>query len=94
MDVDRHGAALDHDVGRATQRSEVERIEGDGLLAAVVRHVPQAPVRAGDVVDERADPSGGGPLRRLDEDDLGTELREQEPCELATPVGQIEHSIR
>ena len=98
IDVERNGSRFDQHVGRPTKRSHVDAVEGHRLLAPVVRQMPQALLvlvaLLGRVLQERADPPGRRPLRRLDEDDLGAQLSEQERGEVAAVVGQVEHSVR
>ena len=94
VEVDRHGTALDEHVSRPAEGVEVDRIERDGPLAAVVRQMPEASFQPGFVADERAGAAHRRSLRRLDQDHIGAELAEQEPGQMATVVGQIEHSVR
>ena len=46
------------------------------------------------IVDERADPSAGRAVRRFHGNDIRTQLREEQPRELTSLVGEVEDSIR
>ena len=45
------------------------------------------------VVDERLDGPAAGTVGRLDGDDIGTELGQQQPRELTSLIGQVEDSV-
>ena len=92
---------LDQDVGPGDERAEllaavfVLEVEDHRALAPVVTPEEQRGLAVGPfpVDGERADPPGGRPARRFDQDHLGPEERQQLAGQLTAVVGQVENSV-
>ncbi len=83
--VQRAAARIEQHVGAAEQAEQIlarlslAQIEHDGFFVAVVVPEEQRALRAGTIVEKRADPAGGVAFRRFDLDHLGAEAGEQQP---------------
>jgi len=86
---------VQHDVGPGDQPIELAGVlDDDRALAAVQRSVHQRLFESGLIVDERSEPSRSVTLRRLDRNDVTTQLSQKHPSEATPVVGQIDDPIR
>ena len=92
------GAVFDDDVGCRDEPRHVSRafgrpeVEDDRALVGVVVPEVERAVRAGDVIDERADGARGRAFRRLDLHDVGAHVGEELPGELSELVAEFDDS--